>query len=42
MQDQLHLLAALPDDQVNTTDIPEVPAEAWRHARRAKSRKIAS
>lgn len=34
LQDQLDRLAALPDDQINTTDIPEASAEAWQHARR--------
>lgn len=34
LQAQLDRLAALPDDQIDTTDIPEVSAEAWHHARR--------
>ena len=34
LQDQLERLAALPDDQIDTTDIPEASAEAWQHARR--------
>ena len=34
LQDQLDQLAALPDDQIDTTDIPEAPPEAWLHARR--------
>lgn len=34
LQDQLDRLATLPDDQIDTTDIPEVSAEAWQHARR--------
>ncbi|PTW44215.1 uncharacterized protein (DUF4415 family) [Sphingomonas faeni] len=34
LQDQLDRLAALPDDQINTADIPEVTAEAWQHAKR--------
>lgn len=33
LRDQLDRLAALPDEQINTTDIPEMSAEAWRHAR---------
>ncbi len=33
-QDQLDKLAALPDEQIDTTDIPEAPPEAWLHARR--------
>lgn len=33
LQDQLNKLAALPDDQIDTTDIPEAPAEAWLQAR---------
>jgi len=32
--DQLAKLAALPDDQIDTTDIPEAPPENWIHARR--------
>ena len=34
LQDQLDRLAALPDDQIDTTDIPEASGEAWQHARR--------
>ena len=34
LQDQLDKLAALPDARIDTADIPEAPAEAWRHARR--------
>ncbi len=33
LQDQLDRLATLPDDQIDTTDIPEMSAEAWQHAR---------
>ena len=33
---QLHRLAALPDDRIDTADIPEASAKAWRHARRPK------
>ena len=32
--DQLARLVALPDDQINTADIPEAPVENWIHARR--------
>lgn len=32
--EQLNKLAALPDDQIDTTDIPEAPAENWLHATR--------
>lgn len=32
--DQLAKLEALPDEQIDTADIPEVPAENWIHARR--------
>jgi uncharacterized protein (DUF4415 family) len=35
VQDQLDKLAALPDDQIDTIDIPEAAPEAWLHARRA-------
>lgn len=31
---QLEHLAALPDDQIDTVDIPEAPEESWRYARR--------
>jgi uncharacterized protein (DUF4415 family) len=34
LQDQLDKLAALPDEQIDTTDIPEASPEAWLHARR--------
>ncbi len=34
--DQLAKLAALPDDQIDTTDIPEAPPENWIHARRGE------
>jgi len=34
LQAQLDRLAVLPDDQIDTADIPEAPAENWRHARR--------
>ncbi len=33
-QAQLDRLAALPDDQIDTADIPEADPEAWLHARR--------
>lgn len=33
-QEQLEYLAALPEDQIDTTDIPEAPPEAWAKARR--------
>ena len=31
---QLVALAALPDDQIDTADIPEAAAESWAEARR--------
>jgi uncharacterized protein (DUF4415 family) len=34
--DQLSRLAALPDDQIDTKDIPEAPVENWIHARRGE------
>jgi uncharacterized protein (DUF4415 family) len=34
--DQLAKVAALPDDQIDTTDIPEAPPENWVHARRGE------
>lgn len=33
---QLAALAALPDDQIDTSDIPELPADAWKNAVRGK------
>lgn len=30
---QLAKIAALPDDRIDTDDIPEAPAENWVHAR---------
>lgn len=32
--DQLEKLAALPDDQIDTSDIPEITEEQWANARR--------
>jgi len=32
--EQLEKLAALPDESIDTTDIPETPEEAWAFARR--------
>ncbi len=32
--EQLSRLAALPDEEIDTADIPEAPAENWVHARR--------
>jgi len=34
LQKQLADLAAMPEDQIDTTDIPEASAEAWKRARR--------
>ncbi len=34
LQEQLDRLAAMPDDRIDTVDIPEASAEAWQHARR--------
>jgi len=31
---ELQRLASLPDDTIDTSDIPEAPAEHWAHARR--------
>ena len=33
-QAELERLAALPEEAIDTDDIPEAPAEAWRHLRR--------
>nr|WP_246677459.1 hypothetical protein [Mesorhizobium sp. B2-3-12] len=33
-RDQLAKLADLPDSEIDTSDIPEAPAENWIHARR--------
>ena len=35
-RDQLAKLAALPDDEIDTTDIPEAPAANWMHAQRGE------
>jgi len=32
--ERLRKLAELPDDQIDTVDIPEIPVENWRYARR--------
>jgi uncharacterized protein (DUF4415 family) len=32
--DQLAQIAALPEDQIDISDIPEAPVENWIHARR--------
>lgn len=34
-RDQLAKLAALPEDQIDTTDIPEAPEASWADVRRA-------
>ena len=31
---QAELLASLPDETIDTSDIPEIDADAWRNARR--------
>src|SRR5467141_358456 len=33
---ELAALAALPDDQIDTSDIPELPPSAWKNAVRGK------
>jgi uncharacterized protein (DUF4415 family) len=33
---ELAAIAALPDDQINTSDIPELPLGAWKDAVRGK------
>ena len=33
---QLAKIAAVPDDQIDTVDIPEVPVENWTQARRGE------
>ena len=33
---ELTKLAELPDDQIDTVDIPEIPDASWQHARRAE------
>jgi hypothetical protein len=33
-RDQLARLSVVPDDEIDTGDIPEAPAEHWRKARR--------
>ena len=39
-QAQLARLEVLPDDQIDTADIPEAPAESWDVARRGLHRPI--
>jgi uncharacterized protein (DUF4415 family) len=34
--DDLSKLATLPDDDIDTVDIPEAPAENWAYARRGE------
>lgn len=33
---ELSALAAMPDDQIDTSDIPELPPSAWKDAARGK------
>lgn len=33
---ELASLAALPEDQIDTSDIPELPPSAWKHAVRGR------
>ena len=33
---ELAALAALPDDQIDTSDVPELPADAWEDAVRGR------
>jgi uncharacterized protein (DUF4415 family) len=33
-QEELRRLAAMPEDRIDTSDIPEAPEAAWSHARR--------
>jgi uncharacterized protein (DUF4415 family) len=33
---ELDKLAELPDDQIDTIDIPEIPEASWQHAHRAE------
>jgi uncharacterized protein (DUF4415 family) len=33
---ELAALAALPDDQIDTSDIPELPPDAWKDAVRGR------
>jgi len=33
---ELAAVAALPDDQIDTSDIPELPSSAWRNAVRGR------
>jgi len=35
-RNQLAALAALPDQQIDTSDIPELPPEAWKDAVRGR------
>ena len=33
---EMAVLAAMPDEQINTTDIPELPPDAWKDAVRGR------
>ena len=33
---ELAAITALPDDQIDTSDIPELPPSAWKHAVRSR------
>jgi uncharacterized protein (DUF4415 family) len=35
-RNELAALAALPDDQIDTTDIPELPPDTWKDAVRGR------
>ncbi len=33
---EIQALKAMPDEQIDTSDIPELPPDAWKHAVRGK------
>ena len=39
---ELAALAALPDDQIDTSDIPELPPGAWKNMEECGARQILS
>jgi uncharacterized protein (DUF4415 family) len=36
LKKELAALVAMPDDQIDTSDVPELPPDAWKNAMRAR------